>query len=137
MITREFLAVVKRAGGEDVDIPITCTLSYDAGTDPFAVQAIFEVGEGEDRVWHFSRELLEKGSRSVAPFGEGDVKLRYLPIHGMVMVCLKSPEGHADVALPAAEVREFLEDTHKIARSVTQRECDSLIDEFLREVLGG
>lgn len=133
MIIREFEGAVKRAGNKDVHIPVHVTLSYDAGTDPFAVQAIFSPDGEEDCVWHFSRELLAKGSYSVAPYGIGDVKFRHLPTHGMILICLRSPGGHADVALPFDEVRQFLADTAPAAR-VTDQECTALVDEFLKEV---
>ena len=133
MITREFNAAVKRVDNKDVHIPITCTLSYDAGTDPYAVQAILQVSQEEDRVWHFSRELLAEGVRSRAPHGQGDVKFRYLASYNMVLMCLRSPKGHVDIALPAAEVWEFLEDT-EAAANITEANCTALVNEFLKEL---
>lgn len=141
MITREFVARLKRVDRTDVDIPVNVTLSYDAGTDPFAVQAIFQVSQEEDRVWHFSRELLERGARALAPCGKGDVRFRRLPHRDVVLMCLRTnkqgPEEatHADIALPHDEVVGFLADTHEVAQ-VTEQECDALVDVFLKEVFG-
>lgn len=141
MITREFVARLKRVDSTDVDIPVNVTLSYDAGTDPFAVQAIFQVSQEEDRVWHFSRELLERGARALTPYGKGDVKFRHFPLHGAVLMCLRTnkqgPDAatHADIALPHDEVVGFLADTHEVAK-VTEQECDALVDVFLKEVFG-
>ena len=147
MITREFNAAVKRVDNKDVHIPITCTLSYDAGTDPYAVQAILQVSQEEDRVWHFSRELLGGLTQDAGGLfagvgvddtagwwhGQGDVKFRYLASYNMVLMCLRSPEGHADIALPAAEVWGFLEDT-EAAANITEANCTALVNEFLKEL---
>jgi hypothetical protein len=141
MITHEFAARIKRVNSTDVDTPVNVTLSYDAGTDPFAVQAIFQVSEEEDRVWHFSRELLRIGARSLVPYGKGDVKFRYFPLHSAILMCLRTAgyrvrpgeASHADIALPADEVGTFLEMTNEAAQ-VTPEECDALVDEFLKEL---
>lgn len=139
MITHEFVARIKRAQFQEVDQPVNVTLSYDAGTDPFAVQAIFQVSEDENRVWHFSRELLRVGARSLTPYGYGDVKFRWFPAHGTILMCLRTrgmgvdEPTHADIALPAAEVGIFLEATNEAAQ-VTAEECDALVDEFLKEL---
>ena len=139
MITRQFEARIKRVDSTDVDTPVNVTLSYDAGTDPFAVQAIFEIPGAEDRVWHFSRELLAKGYHSLTPYGKGDVKFRYFAAVGMILMCLRTgghgadEPSHADVALPYDEIHQFLLDTHEVAQ-VTEQECDSLVDEFLKEL---
>lgn len=140
MITREFKARVKRVDFRDVDLEIDVTLSYDAGTDPFAVQAIFTAEDwDEDRVWHFSRELLERGARALTPYGKGDVKFRYFPLHGALLMCLRTggqgpnETAHADIALPHDEVVGFLADTHEVAQ-VTEQECGALVDVFLKEL---
>jgi len=133
MISHKFTAHIARVGNVNTRIPVQTTFLYDAGTDPFAVQAVFEVDEEEDRVWYFSRELLEAGSKVFAPTGSGDVRFRYFIAQDIVMLCLRSPEGHADISLPAADVREFLDATSEAAR-VTDEECDALVDEFLKEV---
>lgn len=138
MIIREFEARLKRVDSTDVDVPVKTTLSYDAGTDPYAVQAIFEVGEGEDRVWHFSRELMSAGAYSYIPLGHGDVKFRYFPTHGVLLMCLRTnAQGndptHADIALPHDEVIGFLQDTQELFKEAAD-DCSALVDEFLKEM---
>lgn len=134
MISTQFGAWIKRVDSTDVDIEIQVTLSYDAGTDPYAVQAVFEIPGGEDRVWFFSRELLREGSHSMAPYGKGDVKFRLFPLDDLLLMCLRNPDGHADIALPYDEVERFLRDTSGAAAGVTEQECDSLVDVFLKEL---
>lgn len=141
MITHEFVARLKRVNSTDVDAPVNVTLSYDAGTDPFAVQAIFQVSEEEDRVWHFSRELLRVGAKSLIPYGKGDVRFRIFPAYNVILMCLRTAgygvqpgeASHADIALPADDVEIFLEATSAAAQ-VTEQECDALVDEFLKEL---
>lgn len=139
MITHELTARLKRVDDKDVDQPVATTLAYDAGTDPFAVQAIFKVSDTEDRVWHFSRELLAVGARSVTPYGSGDVKFRFFPSRGVVLMCLRtnrqgpSEATHADIALLASDVGAFLDATAEAAE-VTNEECDALVDLFLKEL---
>jgi hypothetical protein len=133
MITREFEASVKRFGHEDVDVPVHVTLAYHAGVDPFAVEVIFEIEGDEDRIWTIGRDLMESGWNSMTPYGEGDVRFRYFPDRSAVLMCLRSHEGHADIALPAQEVSRFLDETSGAAR-VTEQERTSLVDEFLKEV---
>lgn len=141
MITHRFEARVRRVGSTDVDIPVDITLAYDADADPYAVQAVFEIPDEEDRVWYFGRELLVAGMYSRVPFGRGDVKFRYFETPGVLMLCLKSgghgPEEptHADIALPHAEVRRFVDDTWKSFKG-SAGNCTALVDEFLKEVLG-
>jgi len=139
MITREFEARLRRVYAEGVDVPVKVTLSYDAGADPYAVQAVFEVGEDEDRVWHFSRELLSAGAYSLIPLGQGDVRFRYFPTHGVLLMCLRArgmgvdEPTHADIALPHAEVVGFLGDTQALFKESVE-DCSALVDEFLKEL---
>ena len=135
MITREFTAYIKRAAGQDVHIPVSVRFAYDPDRDPLAVQAVFRVDEEEDRVWDFGWELLSEGVRSVSPHGRGDVKFRYFPMAAAVLMCLKSPEGHVDIALPLSEVGGFLHDTRKAFEEASQ-DCTAMVDDFLKEVLG-
>lgn len=141
MITRQFTAHLKRVDSTDVDVPVTVTLSYDAGTDPYAVQAVFQVSDEEDRVWHFSRELLAAGAFSQIPLGRGDVKFRYYPTYDMVLMCLRTrgvgadEPTHADIALPHSDVRRFLGDTQELFDEAAD-DCSALVDVFLKEVFG-
>lgn len=140
MITQEFTARLKRVNAQDVDLPVPVTLSYDWANDPFAVQAIFKVSQDQETVWHFSRELLRVGARSLTPYGYGDVKFRWFPSHGIVLMCLRTnvsqaqaedTASHADVALPWDEVGVFLEAT---AEQAQQQDCGALVDDFLKEL---
>lgn len=139
MITREFVARLKRVDATDVDVPVNTTFSYDAGTDPYAVQAIFQVGEDEERVWHFSRELLSAGAYSMIPLGHGDVKFRYFPGPAAVLMCLRTKgmgvdePTHADIALPVQEVVGFLNDTQELYKEASH-DCSALVDDFLKEL---
>lgn len=135
MITREFEARIKRNAGQDVDVPVQVTLSYDAEVNPYAVQAVFDVGDGDDRVWLFGRELLTAGAISYVPLGRGDVKFRYFPQADALLMCVKSPDGHADVALPHGEIVASLRDTQELFDEASE-DCTALIDGFLKEALG-
>ncbi len=137
MITRKFNALLRVAGGVRFTTPpsVPTTLSYDAGTDPYAVQAVFDVGEGEERVWLFSLELLSAGAWARIPVGRGDVKFRHIPAEGAVVLCLQSDEGHCDLELPHPEVTAFLAAAEPLFTEAT-KDCSALIDGFLREVFG-
>lgn len=142
MITRTFEARIKKVGRATVDHPVQVTLMYNPAEDPHAVEAVFEAPGEDDRVWTFGRELLADGSVSRRPHGQGDVKFRHFPRYdvpggggAIVMMCLTPPEGHADIALPYEEVASFLEETTPEFLSFAG-DCDSLIDEFLKEVFG-
>jgi len=140
MITRQFEARIRRVEQTDVDIPVQVVLSYDAGTDPYAVEATF-VGQGnlyeEDRVWTFGRELLAVGAFSPVPLGRGDVRFRCYPdAHDPVMLmCMRAPGGHADITFPHGEVIEFLKDTQLLFKEAIE-DCTPAVDQFLKEVLG-
>jgi len=139
MISHGFTAHLRRIDSTDVYVSVSVALSYDADTDPFAVQAVFGVSDGEDRVWHFSWELLSVGAFSLVPVGQGDVKFRYIPDHSMVLMCLRTNKQgpneatHADIALPADRVHRFLAATRDVATSAPEG-CDALVDEFLKEL---
>lgn len=133
MITKEFEARIKRVGSTDVSVGIGVTLTYDADIDPFAVEAVFSAPDEPSITWYFSRDLLLMGSVSLVPYGSGDVKFRLFPDQGIVMVCLRSPEGHADVALPKREIEGFLEATIDEAVAAPEA-CTALVDEFLKEL---
>jgi hypothetical protein len=143
MITRGFEARIRRVEQTDVDIPVQVVLSYDAGTDPYAVTATFlartdEDGTEEDRVWDFARDLLSKGAHSRFKVGRGDVRFRHYPQSPdgpIVLMCMRSPHGHADVSFPQDEVISFLEDTEDLYAEATE-DCMPAVDRFLKELLG-
>lgn len=136
MISIEFTGTVKRAGHEPVSIPVQVILSYDVANDPFAVQAAFGTDGDEGVVWTFSRSLLAVGATALFPYGQGDVKFRYWPEADIVVMCLTSPEGHADIALPCEPVNTFIADTRPLIDQVDEREVEALVDGLLEEVFG-
>lgn len=147
MITRQFEARIRRSNRIDVNVPVQVVLSYDAGTDPYAVRATFlgvqvTQTETEERVWSFARELLSNGAHSLVRLGHGDVGFRlfpgaYWPVGegSVVLMCMRSADGHADVTFPQAEVIAFLADTQGLFDEATQ-DCTPAVDEFLKELLG-
>lgn len=147
MITRQFEARVRRTQQTDVNVPVQVVLSYDAGTDPYAVKATFlgvqvTQTETEDRVWDFARELLSKGAHSLVQLGHGDVRFRLfhdmnwpLGEGSVVMMCMRNRDGHADVTFPHSEVLGFLDDTQALFDEATS-DCTPAVDLFLKEVLG-
>lgn len=134
MITRTFEALVRRTQGVAVNFPVTVTLEYDAGTNPFAVEVVFQPPGEPDVVWSISRDLLVGGLDSSTVYGQGDIRFRYSPEADAVLMCLKSHEGHADIALPHEEVAGFLEDTEDAAE-ISDEACGALVDAFIKEVL--
>jgi hypothetical protein len=133
MIDREFEGRIRRSEGRVVDVPIRVTLSYDADTNPFAVEGLFEIPGVGERIWVFGRELLQQGCISLTPFGGGDIKFRRFPLQGVVVMCLKNSGGHADIELPSFEVEAFLGSTVDAALHGTAA-VGGLVDDFLKEM---
>lgn len=136
MISREFEARLKRTMGQDVDLPVQIELNWDPEIDPLAVQAIIQVEDEEDVVWHFARDLLVQGCSTLFPCGGGDVKFRYQYNQGVILMCLRNLTGHADLALPAGEVMAFVKETLAIQK-LGEEVVDTLLDEAIEEMLGG
>lgn len=132
MIVREFAGTVLRAGGVNVNNPVLVELVYDP-TNPYAVKTSFSAPGEEAVVWHLGRELLWKGVRSRSALGDGDVRVR--ASGPGVVLCLRSPEGHADIGLPLAEVDQFLADTI-IECPFGHEDVDARIDRILADILG-
>lgn len=133
MITRQFNAVVKRVGQTDVSLPVQVRLSYNSIADPLVVRASFHAPGEEPVEWDFARDLLSAGSRSLTPYGAGDVRFRLYPAYRVILMCLRSPEGHCDIALPAWEVHAFLDATRE-SFVAAEKDCVSLVDDFLKEL---
>ncbi len=119
------------ANGRDEGSLFEMTLSYDPERSPLAVSATFPTENGKT-VWMFARDLLARGSQSEEPYGEGDVRL--CREGATVRLCLDSPDGHADIAMPWGAVKVFLENTYDLVRSGEEDVWGDL-DAFLREVL--
>lgn len=135
MISATFPAIILKSGSDRVAIPVEVTFTYDADYDPFAVQMLVEVPGEPDVVWYFSRELLLRGVNSFTPVGSGDVKFRYDGSDRLLM-CLRTPEGHADLGLPHGRVGGFLQETLELASASV--ECPvEMIDNLIEEILNG
>jgi hypothetical protein len=83
----------------------------------------------------FSLDLLQEGSESEVAVGEGDVRIRTDNNGNVVVVCLRSHEGHADLGLPAHWVRPFLMDVQP-ATAQCAALLDARIDDLIEEILG-
>ncbi|MEZ5184561.1 MAG: SsgA family sporulation/cell division regulator [Candidatus Nanopelagicales bacterium] len=85
------------------DAEVTARLSYQC-EDPFAVSAVFAVGDTEVR-WIFARDLLRDGL--CAPAGQGDVLVAPAG-GGRVTFTLRSGSGLAMLACDGAELAMFI-----------------------------
>jgi len=132
MVSHKFMGIVKQTGETNVNVPVNIELVFDGETDPFAVQLIISVPGEEAVVWHFSRNLLNSGASSYLPVGYGDVKFRFQGDE--LLMCLKNQTGHADIALPQAQVLEFLEDTFEEVE-VGEEDAACHIDDLIEEIL--
>jgi hypothetical protein len=137
MIQHTISGTVFRSGGQRVNIPIEVELAYDEENDPLAVQMIFKDVNGEEEVcWVMGRELVMRGSVSRMPYGAGDVRFRFDPLSGDVLVCLKTDEAHADVSLDRDGLIRFLNATQDACK-LGDEPLDDLIDQELKELLEG
>lgn len=135
MISTAFPAIVLKSGSDRVAIPVEVTFTYDADYDPFAVQMLVEAPGEPDVVWYFSRELLLRGVNSYIAVGSGDVKFRYDGSDRLLM-CLRNPNGHADLGLPHSRVATFLQETLELTSASV--ECPvEMIDNLIEEILNG
>lgn len=135
MISQEVEGTVHRGDGEVVAVPFTAEFTYDPDTDPIGVRIVFSCAGG-DAEWAVARELLVRGIASPVPYGKGDFKLRFAgPGTGLVLFCLRSPEGHADLSVDHAQLAAFLDAIEAVLPLGS--ECmDDLLDEALKEILG-
>ncbi|MFI7337209.1 SsgA family sporulation/cell division regulator [Streptomyces sp. NPDC050085] len=101
------------------------------GTDPVAVQAVFQI-QGKETSWTFGRDLLVEGIRSKV--GDGDVSVwPETPEVGdaRLYLELRPPEGRCVVSLPRPQVKEFLEQAmHIVPRSAEERYVRSGLTEL-------
>lgn len=136
MITSEFEGRILQSQGQPARVPVHVILSHDPDGDPLAVQMTFSGGTMEDVVvWTFSLDLLQEGSTAREKIGEGDVKMRLATGGRALIVCLTSPEGHADVGVPAGKVHSFLRSVQEASGDCSVR-LDEELDLFIEEVLG-
>lgn len=140
MISRKMEGIVARGTNGVMNLPVQVELAWDPDHDPFAVMMIVSLpaenstsGVDEEIVWVFARSLLADGLRSLAPTGLGDVRMRLAgPTRVNLIVCLKSPEGHADLLLPVVDTETFLGETRQHTE-LGDEVTDELVDEFLKE----
>ncbi len=95
--------------GERVSIP--AALNFDPA-DPMAITLAMWVAENQLVEWTFARQLLADGAHR--PTGAGDVRV-HPASHGgcrLLGLCLSSPDGHADLELPASRVGTFVRETY-------------------------
>jgi hypothetical protein len=104
-------------------LPLSGDLSFDS-TDPIAVKLSIRAAVDKTVIWIFARELLDAGLHGGA--GEGDVRVRTThTIRGKrLTVVLASPDGVADLELPAHRVAAFLRHTYDVVPA--EAEGDSI-----------
>lgn len=136
MIQHTVSGHVLKTGGMSVNTPVDVEMAYDEENDPLAVQMIFKVEEEAEVCWVMSRELIMRGTTSRMPYGAGDVRFRAEPEFDRVLVCLRTPEGHADIGLNRTELIDFLNCTQSVV-PLGREPLDDLIDQELKELLEG
>lgn len=129
MIAAQFNVVARRDGSHAY---VVCDMEYDPEGDPLVVQATFLASGEEDRVWVISRELLARGVTSPEPYGDGDIKLRQEGAYAIL--CLQSPDGHADLVFARLALVAFIEKTAE-ALPIGSEDLTVELDEWL-ETLG-
>lgn len=135
MITREFPAVLYRSGLAVVRLPIQCTLTYDSSTDPLAVKLGIKVPEvGESVEWTVGRDYLNEGRLSTESYGQGDIRIRWYPAGNVLGLCLRNPDGHADINLPYHEVAQFMTET-MVEVPIGDENAEALIDHAVAKIL--
>lgn len=115
-------------------IPVTVDFTYDED-EPLFIGMSFRVSGLEDVYWEVSRELALRGVTSKESYGEGDVRFQYQGVDkNILVICLTSLDGHADVMLPQSLVAAFLEETTSLVRfggEITDADVDRAIEEIL------
>ena len=117
--------------GEDT-LALHARLHY-APSDPYAVEATFEAGE-ESIAWVLSRELLSAGLRAAS--GEGDVRAWPESVDGadLVMIQLRSTQGHATLGAHACALEAFLARTYELVphgREPQHLQMDDVVEQLL------
>jgi len=143
MVSSEFLAILLLSSmqEESTGAVCDCKLTYDPDTNPFAVTMHFTTPGDPDGVsWHFDRELLRKAVRepSDRPVGEGDIRMRADAENSRLIVCLKNPEGHADVGFPLDVVTRFVTEVEWSVPSPSApvTVAGAAVDKLIEEILG-
>lgn len=134
MIQDTVNGTILKTGGQLVSIPVQVEMAYDEEHDPLAIQMIFKVEGEEEKCWIMARELIMYGSTSRMPYGTGDIRFRSDPEHNRVLVCLRTPQGHADVGLNREQLIDFLNRTQAVCK-LGDEPIDDLIDDAIEELL--
>lgn len=106
--------------------PADVQLRYDP-EDPFAVTVV--VSRGAQRMtWVFARDLLADGIRSVAPLGEGDVRVQATAV--LTDLTFTGVDGTtALLRVPWWNTREFVRLTEdEVPRGTEQCDVDSWVE---------
>jgi Streptomyces sporulation and cell division protein, SsgA len=127
---------VRLAVSEESTLPLRMRLWY-GPADPYAVHAVFRLGDHEPVEWVFARELLAEGLHR--PTGPGDVHvwpLRALDHQHVRVLCiaLTSPAGEALLIASAQEVASFVERTDAVVPPGTES-CHLDLDTQLARLL--
>lgn len=134
MITNQVHAILLNSNGANCYIPFEVELQWEPA-GPLSVHLVCKLPEG-DVDWVIGRDLLHKGATSLVKVGEGDVGFkREGPNSSRLLVCLKTNEGHADIALNQPHVIRFLERTQtvcKLGEEDLTESIDGLIEEIYR-----
>lgn len=136
MIQHTVSGTVLKVGDQHVRIPVPVEMAFDEENDPLAVQMIFKVEDEDEVCWIMGRELVMRGSTSALPYGTGDVRFRVEPHFDRVLVCLRSPGGHADIGLNRTELIDFLNRTQAVCK-LGEEPIEDLMDQELKELLEG
>lgn len=117
--------------GDDT-LALHARLRY-APSDPYAVEATFTAGE-ESIAWVLSRELLSAGLH--AECGEGDVRAWPESIDGadLVMIQLRSAQGHATLGAQSRALESFLARTYELV-PVGQEGRHLRLDDVVEQLL--
>lgn len=132
MYSTSFDAILARSGQTRCHIPIWVEMSYDEA-DPLAFSMVFSAQGDPGNPWKVARDLLVDAMACDTPTGYGDVRFRRDPLAGHLAVCVRSPDGHADVKLPLPEVQEFLDASQADAADAVAF-IPEMLDDFLKEV---
>lgn len=135
MIQSQFQAILARSGKQYCHLPVQVEMTYDE-TDPLAFAMVFTAAGEASVPWEASRDLLVEAMACDTPTGQGDVRFRRDPLAGHLLVCIKSPDGHADIKFPLQQVEEFLAMSEDEAADAVAILPD-LVDDAIKGILGG
>lgn len=107
------------------EVFVDASLRYDRD-DPYAVHLSFLTPAGRDPIeWIFARSLAADGL--CEPAGDGDVRIWPAPDPaGPVYVELRSPSGHALLAVPRPVLAGFVDRCHEVVPPGDETDCIDL-----------